>query len=480
MRARWGAIWARIRQPATILSGGKVVRLAITSSVLTVCSCVLLSWMLLNRHLDDVRAASNRYGEAVSAFLAREAELATLAGDRGRLQTFADTALTVRDIRYCRFFDEAGLLLAEAGAPVATDRVVTHLEGSKPWGADVVEFVAPIRTRIAPRQPEEVGFAMSSGPGGDARDEKTIGVVRLGMSLESMQEAYRRESRIAGAVTAAVAFLAVLTALLLTLGPLRALASTAELAAERARVAELRTRFVAQASHEFRTPLAVIHAAAEVMLRYGDRLQPAQQRERLAKIRGCVRHMTDLLADVLTIGRADAGRIPCERQAVDLEPLCAEMIADVQAGRDRTHKVLLLTRGLDGPLALDPKLIRQILRNLVTNAIKYSPAGSRVTVAIHRDRDVVRIEVRDEGIGIPPDDLRHLFEPFHRGANVGKVPGTGLGLAITHRAVTLHGGTSEVQSVVGRGTRFVVAIPLVDLQPPGQAGAPDVAATRRA
>jgi len=203
-----------------------------------------------------------------------------------------------------------------------------------------------------------------------------------------------------------------------------------------------------------------------VLLRYGGRMQPAQHQERLVKIRTSVRHMTDLLDDVLTIGRADAGRLPCERQLVDLRQLCQDIVADVQAGGQKTHEVVLTASGLDGPLWLDPKLVRQVLRNLVTNAIKYSPAGGRVSPAVRYDGAVVRLDVRDQGIGISPDDLAHLFEPFHRGANVGKAPGTGLGLAITHRAVTLHGGTIEVHSAVGTGTTFVVSIP-VEVPPHG-------------
>ena len=236
-------------------------------------------------------------------------------------------------------------------------------------------------------------------------------------------------------------------------------ARTRRLSEERAQVAELRARFVAQASHEFRTPLAVILAAADAMRRYDARLTPTQRLERLAKIRTAVGQMTDLLDDVLAFGRADTGRLACARQRLDVLPLCSEVLADIRAAAQSTHEILLSSA--DGLLVadVDPKLLRRILENLLSNAVKYSPGGGTVRLEVAEEENTVVFRVIDQGLGILPQDQGHLFEPFHRGTNVGKIPGSGLGLAITEKAVESHGGDITVQSRVGEGTTFVVRLP---------------------
>ena len=439
------------------LSGSVVVRLAVTSSFLIVISCVLLSAVLVRRHLAEMAHNLSDRGEVISAFLAREGELGVLSGDREALRKLADVALAQRDVRYCRFLDRDGSVLAEAGESIGAG------PGARPGGmgshpqAEVLEFEAPVSSRTAARQREEVGLAFDPELAAAAPREE-VGSVAVGIAVAPLHAERRRAFGTAVGFTAGIALMAVVSALLLTLGQLKALASNADLAAERARVAELKTRLVAQASHEFRTPLAVIMAAADVLHRYGSRLSQAQQQERLNKIRGNVRHMTDLLDDVLSVGRADAAKLA--RQPVDLAALCREVLADVRSeGRDRCEVVCTAT-GLMKPVPLDPKLVRQIVRNLITNALKYSPQGGRVQVEASRGAGEVCVRVSDQGIGISPQDQARLFEPFHRGENVGRIPGTGLGLAITQRAVAEHGGNIMVQSVVGEGTTFTVTLPV--------------------
>jgi len=158
------------------------------------------------------------------------------------------------------------------------------------------------------------------------------------------------------------------------------------------------------------------------------------------------------------MGQADSGNLRCQLQAIDLNDLCRQAVAEVEATASRAHRLVLTTVDGSPSTLLDPKLVRQILRNLLTNAIKYSPAGGAVELAaLHRDGAVV-LRVRDEGIGIPPEDQAHLFDMFRRGTNVGNIQGSGLGLAITQRAVALHNGTITFESVPGEGTTFVVTL----------------------
>jgi signal transduction histidine kinase len=237
-------------------------------------------------------------------------------------------------------------------------------------------------------------------------------------------------------------------------------ANRRRLTEERARLAETRVQFVAQASHEFRTPLAVILAAAEALDRYGERMAPADAKERLGRIRTSVRQMRALLDEVLTVGRADAGQAKPEREPVDVPGLCAEVVGELGVEGLAAERVAIACRGLDGPVPLDPKLARQIVRNLVSNAIKYSPVGGGIDLGVSREGGMLAIRVADHGIGIPAEDLARLFDVFHRGTNVGDIPGSGLGLAITQRAVTLLGGTISTESAPGRGTTFTVLLPV--------------------
>lgn len=230
------------------------------------------------------------------------------------------------------------------------------------------------------------------------------------------------------------------------------------LADERSQVAELKARIVTQASHEFRTPLSVIFVSTEALLHYGPQLSEAQRIARLRKIQDAVNQLTELIEDMLAFGRAQA-RNACVVQPVDLGRLCQDIVSDVQQTATAAHELVLSAAGLEAEALADPKLLRQIVGNLLGNAVKYSPAGGRVMLDVARHDGAVEIRVSDSGIGITPEDQAQLFEPFHRGGNVGKIDGSGLGLAITRQAVEAHGGSITVESRLGEGTTFVVRLP---------------------
>jgi len=247
---------------------------------------------------------------------------------------------------------------------------------------------------------------------------------------------------------------------------LQRLEAAAELAEERERVAALKTRFVTNASHEFRTPLAVILSAADVLGRYDGNLLPAQRRERLEKIRGAVRQMTELLDGVLSMGRLNNGSLPCVLVEVEVRALCQELLADATVTASPMHQlVFTCDAAVPAHVPLDPNLVRPILRNLLSNALKYSPDGGTVELAVAPEASGLAFRVTDQGIGIPWEDQEHLFEAFHRAGNVGRIAGVGLGLAIVHSAVESHGGTIRVESAPARGTTFVVMLPCRTARP---------------
>jgi PAS domain S-box-containing protein len=219
---------------------------------------------------------------------------------------------------------------------------------------------------------------------------------------------------------------------------------------------ELKTRLLSMASHEFRTPLAAILSSAELVAHYGDKIGAEEQRTILADLVAAARRMQLMLEDMLTLGQAEAGRLSFQPRLADIEALCRQTLAEVRSAHPGHRLSLRALRG--GLRQVDPRLVQYILGNLLTNACKYSPADTEVRLELDCG-EAIRIEVSDQGIGIPHEDLPHLFESFRRGSNAGQRPGSGLGLAIVKRCVDLHGGEVRVLSTLGAGSRFTVTLP---------------------
>jgi signal transduction histidine kinase len=220
-------------------------------------------------------------------------------------------------------------------------------------------------------------------------------------------------------------------------------------------------------SHEFRTPLATILSSAELLRYYGDRLPAEEKLEIVGSIEGAVKRMTQMLDSVLMIGRADSGNlefspVPCKPHALSVA-LATEAARAASADGSGVQRLDMHFPSVEAELMLDEKLLRHILGNLIGNAFKYSPADGRVRLEFAVDDREVVFVVADRGIGIPAEDMPRLFETFHRAGNVGNISGTGLGLAIVKRAVELHGGSMDVESMVGGGTRFSVRLPRVEV-----------------
>lgn len=223
---------------------------------------------------------------------------------------------------------------------------------------------------------------------------------------------------------------------------------------------ELRARFTAIVSHEFRTPLGIIMSAIELLRNYFDRLDGARRHELFEDIHGATRRMGVLMEQVLVLGRGDAGKLNFSPEPLDLGQLCLKVAEESKmAAEARCHVVTTLENDISGATADEP-LLRHIFSNLLTNAAKYSPAGSEASFLIRReDGDAVFI-VEDKGIGIPKDDHSRMFEAFQRATNVGEIPGSGLGLLIAKRCAELHGGSITFVSEPGLGTVFTVRLPI--------------------
>lgn len=222
---------------------------------------------------------------------------------------------------------------------------------------------------------------------------------------------------------------------------------------------ELKSHFVSIVSHEFRTPLATILSAAEILQKYGHRDVENKNQIRYSRIINGVHRMRKLLDDVLIFNKAEAGTLQFTPELLNLTEFCRELVDEIQSELDTDHYINLVNHSCYDNYLLDEQLLRYILTNLISNAVKYSLSNSNIYVQCTCQPGQVEFSVRDEGIGIPAADRERLFVVFHRGSNVGTIPGTGLGLAIVKRCVELHGGNIAINSEPGKGTDFTVTLP---------------------
>ncbi len=228
-------------------------------------------------------------------------------------------------------------------------------------------------------------------------------------------------------------------------------------------LSSLKTRFFSMASHEFRTPLSTALAAAQLLENSQVTWENTEKRLRnLHRIQDSVRNMVQLLDDILTINRAETGKLAFNPQPLNLELYCRHFVDEMQLNAGTQHPISFTFQGNSISVCLDEKLLQSILANLLSNAIKYSPQGGKVELSLEFRPTSIAIGVKDCGIGIPKLDLDRLFEPFHRGKNVHTIPGTGLGLVVVKKCVDLHQGTLEIASTVSIGTTCLVTIPLIE------------------
>lgn len=237
---------------------------------------------------------------------------------------------------------------------------------------------------------------------------------------------------------------------------------------------EHKSRFVSMLSHEFRNPLTTIFTSSE-LLAYNQQLNENKKIEYIKLIQNSVKHLNNLINEVLLLGKAEVG-IKFNPAPLDLEKFCQDLVNEITLNASEQHEIILTIQGrttisedttVDATQLttknrlpeLDEKLLRHILTNLLTNAIKYSPQGGIVRFDLFCVQGEAIFRIQDQGIGIPEIDQENLFNSFHRCSNVGKIPGNGLGLAIVKQYVELHGGEITFASKVGVGTTFIISVP---------------------
>jgi two-component system, sensor histidine kinase and response regulator len=229
---------------------------------------------------------------------------------------------------------------------------------------------------------------------------------------------------------------------------------------------QLKSRFITMASHEFRTPLAIISSSSGILQKFSDRLSPEKKQTHLQTIQKTIKHITQILDDVLMINRTEGDYIKLQIEPLDMISFCQHLKEEIELS-NTPYKIEFFV-DLEEEISnnslvmqFDKKLVQQILTNLLINAIKYSPDHNLVKLSLTKANNQLLFKISDSGIGIPEIDQANLFAFFHRASNVGTISGTGLGLSIVKKCVDLHQGKITFNSQVGKGTIFTVSIPFL-------------------
>lgn len=226
------------------------------------------------------------------------------------------------------------------------------------------------------------------------------------------------------------------------------------------RSSKFKDQFLSTMSHELRTPLNAVLGFSDLLTeeRYG----PLNERQRryVTHIHTGGKHLLSLINDILDLSKIEAGRLHLTIENVRLHSSFAEVLDTMRPLSDKKAQVLLQNSAGEHSVQADSMRLKQILMNLIGNAIKFTPEGGTIELAARKNGDAIRVEVRDSGPGIPPEEQARIFEAFYRLRQSGHaVEGTGLGLAITQRLVELHGGQLGLESEVGHGSCFYFTLP---------------------
>lgn len=222
---------------------------------------------------------------------------------------------------------------------------------------------------------------------------------------------------------------------------------------------ELKSKFVSIASHEFRTPLSTVLSSASLIDQYNDRVDKDKVKKHVQRIKSSVNHLTSILNDFLSLGKLEEGKVDVVKERINVMDFFKEVEEEINSTlKSGQHLVIHCEDNLQ-PLYSDVRILRNILFNLLSNASKYSDQGKSIFISCKQQENAVLFGIRDEGIGIPDEDQRHMFDRFFRASNAGNVQGTGLGLNIVKRYVELLGGSISFSSEYGKGSIFTVRIP---------------------
>jgi len=218
---------------------------------------------------------------------------------------------------------------------------------------------------------------------------------------------------------------------------------------------ELKSRFVSMASHEFRTPLSTILSSAYLVTKYQTEGEQPRREKHIQRIVSSVNMLTDILNDFLSVGRIEEGKIQVRYSEFSMPDIIQSLINEMQTILKSGQRIDYIHIG-EEKVILDATLLKHIVMNLVSNAIKFSPEKSDIIIRSENMDDLITLAIKDAGVGISDEDQQHLFERFFRGENVMNIQGTGLGLHIVGKYAELMNGIVACHSELNKGTEFII------------------------
>lgn len=221
---------------------------------------------------------------------------------------------------------------------------------------------------------------------------------------------------------------------------------------------ELKSRFVSMASHEFRTPLSTILSSASLIERYTEPGTEEKRQRHVEKIKSSISNLTAILNDFLSLSKLEEGKVELDQEKINLMELLQDVADEMLALSKEGQQIKISPETDKIYFYSDKKILKNILINLLSNAIKYSESGTTVNIIIQEETDKLILKVVDQGMGIPKEEQKHMFERFFRATNATNIQGTGLGLNIVKKYVDMLNGDITFESNVGKGTTFVISL----------------------
>lgn len=223
----------------------------------------------------------------------------------------------------------------------------------------------------------------------------------------------------------------------------------------------MKSRFITIASHEFRTPLATVLSSLSLVEKYADLDEDEKRDKHINRIKSSVRNLTEILNDFLSLNKLEEGKVVVSSETFEVDDFFDEICQQMQGITKKGQKIAYTCKTSDNScvVRLDPKLVKNIIINLISNAIKFSPENASIRVSGTLTDTQLEIRIKDEGIGIPKAEQKHMFERFYRMSNAGEIQGTGLGLSIVNQYVLLLKGKIEFISEENQGTEFIITLP---------------------
>ncbi|MFH0867299.1 MAG: tetratricopeptide repeat-containing sensor histidine kinase [Bacteroidota bacterium] len=226
---------------------------------------------------------------------------------------------------------------------------------------------------------------------------------------------------------------------------------------------KLKSQFVSTVTHEFRTPISGIKSSAQLLEKYYETWSSDERTTFFSQIDDALDQMKVMLEKVTVIEKDQSGKISFHPKKTHLETYCKQLVSETQALFENEIRINIDVKSEIGEVLADKELLRHMIINLLSNAVKYSPADAAADFIIDKDKDKIIFTIADYGIGIPEEDLKHIYEQFHRGSNVEDIKGTGLGMSIVKRCVDIHKGMIDIKSETGKGTTVTVIIPYMNI-----------------